>query len=325
MGHRTDTHKQGWEQSDFPILCGTCLGENPYVRMTKSEFARECKVCIRPFTVFRWKPSSDSRYKKTEVCQTCAKLKNVCQTCLFDLDFGLPVELRDKFIDQNAMVAMPKDAINRDFWANNVNADIDKLELPYKDVKLQGALAEIAKKFGPSSRRNLPKVCTFYVRGLCTRGTACPYRHENINDDDLESLKKGVNIDEKIRDRFHGVNDPIAKKILDRVKESNLPKEPEDPNITTLFLGNIEANSKVEEDLKKQLEGYGKIKALKVVQKQGCAFVCYHARESAAKAMECLYDRFFLNGDNSKKIKVLWAKSQLEMPTAASHHGHKHG
>jgi pre-mRNA-splicing factor RBM22/SLT11 len=33
------------------------------------------------------------------VCQTCAKLKNVCQTCLFDLDFGLPVELRDKFID----------------------------------------------------------------------------------------------------------------------------------------------------------------------------------------------------------------------------------
>ena len=89
--------------------------------MTKSEFARECKVCMRPFTVFRWKPGSDARYKKTEICQTCAKLKNVCQTCLFDLDFGLPVELRDKFIDQTAIVAMPKDETNRDFWANNVN------------------------------------------------------------------------------------------------------------------------------------------------------------------------------------------------------------
>jgi pre-mRNA-splicing factor RBM22/SLT11 len=96
-------NKQGWEKSDFPILCETCLGDNPYLRMAKSEFARECKVCQRPFTVFRWKPDSSGsgqlRYKKTEICQTCAKLKNVCQTCLFDLDFGLPVELRDKFID----------------------------------------------------------------------------------------------------------------------------------------------------------------------------------------------------------------------------------
>ena len=121
MGFRTGPNKQGWEQSDFPILCNTCLGDNPYVRMTKSEFARECKVCQRPFTVFRWKPGNDARYKKTEVCQTCAKLKNVCQTCLFDLDFGLPVELRDKFIDSTAVVAMPKDATNRDFWANTVN------------------------------------------------------------------------------------------------------------------------------------------------------------------------------------------------------------
>ena len=28
------------------------------------------------------------RYKKTEVCQTCSKLKNICQTCLFDLEYG---------------------------------------------------------------------------------------------------------------------------------------------------------------------------------------------------------------------------------------------
>ena len=33
------------------------------------------------------------RYKKTEVCQTCAKTKNVCQTCLLDLEYGLPVQV----------------------------------------------------------------------------------------------------------------------------------------------------------------------------------------------------------------------------------------
>jgi len=38
----------------------------------------------------------------------------------------------------------------------------------------------------------------------------CPYRHENITEQDLESLKKGINIDEKIKERFNGINDPIA-------------------------------------------------------------------------------------------------------------------
>ena len=138
LGIRSGVNKQGWEKSDFPILCETCLGDNPYVRMTKAEHARDCKICQRPFTVFRWKPGSKSstestRYKKTEICCTCAKLKNVCQTCIFDLDFGLPVELRDKFIDKTELISMPKDMANKDYWAHQMNANIDKLDLPYKD------------------------------------------------------------------------------------------------------------------------------------------------------------------------------------------------
>ena len=39
------------------------------------------------------------RFKKTEVCQTCAKLKNVCQTCMLDLEYGLPVEVPCASID----------------------------------------------------------------------------------------------------------------------------------------------------------------------------------------------------------------------------------
>jgi len=50
---------------------------------------------------------------------------------LFDLDFGLPVEVRDKYIDQSKMMIMPKEQSNKDYWANNVNDNIDKLVLPF--------------------------------------------------------------------------------------------------------------------------------------------------------------------------------------------------
>jgi pre-mRNA-splicing factor RBM22/SLT11 len=161
---------------------------------------------------------------------------------------------------------MPKDPTNRDFWANQVNQNIEELELPYKNPEIQDALKEISKKFTPSQRRNQPHICTFYIRGQCTRGNLCPYRHENITEEDLESIKKGGNIDERIRDRFHGINDPIAKKILDKVKEAHLPTPPADLNITTLFIGGID-DTLDEDDLLKQLDPFGKIKSLKLIHR----------------------------------------------------------
>ena len=41
---RSGQNKQGWEQTDFPILCESCLGDNPYIRMLKEPHGKECKV-----------------------------------------------------------------------------------------------------------------------------------------------------------------------------------------------------------------------------------------------------------------------------------------
>lgn len=48
-------NKQGWEMSEFPSICETCLGNNPYLKMMKDKFGDECKICKRPYTVFKWK------------------------------------------------------------------------------------------------------------------------------------------------------------------------------------------------------------------------------------------------------------------------------
>lgn len=189
-------NRRNWEASDFPILCETCLGENPYVRMTKDKYGSECKICMRPFTVFRWCPGQGMRYKRTDICQTCAKLKNVCQTCIFDLEFGVPVQLRDKVLADAAAksITQPKSELNREYFMQHLGDkanDVQKLLSNPEGKGLGSAAVEAAKeklkklgRQGPYYKRNAPKICTFYLKGMCKRGEECPYRHEKPTDPD---------------------------------------------------------------------------------------------------------------------------------------------
>jgi pre-mRNA-splicing factor RBM22/SLT11 len=238
LGSRGDLHKVGWEVSEFPILCDTCLGTTPYVRMTKAEWDKECKICTRPFIVFRWKPGSNARFKKTEICQTCAKVKNVCQTCLFDLQFGLPVEVRDKFLKEK--VEMPRDAVNRDFFSHRNTKNLDKLDLPYNKEDAYPVLEKLSRK-EQSFSRNLPHICSFFVKGNCARGQDCPYRHELPEINELS--------DQNLSNRYHGMNDPVAKKILKGYVDSKPPKPPADINITTLYIPGLTDDSIRDKDL----------------------------------------------------------------------------
>lgn len=47
-----------------------------YVRMSKQEYGAECKICTRPFTVFKWNPGQGARFKKT-VSTPVSKLEAV--------------------------------------------------------------------------------------------------------------------------------------------------------------------------------------------------------------------------------------------------------
>lgn len=76
------------------------------------------QICLRPFTTFRWRPGGKGeksccgrccaivllnacgyctgKFRTTEICQTCAKLRNACQSCILDLVYHLPIQIRDQ-------------------------------------------------------------------------------------------------------------------------------------------------------------------------------------------------------------------------------------
>lgn len=154
---------------------------------TKEKYGKECKICARPFTVFRWCPGARMRFKKTEICQTCSKLKNVCQTCLLDLEYGLPIQVRDAAL--KIQDDLPRNEVNKEYYIQNLDnqmAKSDPTQPSNSALKSKGAsdlLLRLART-APYYKRNRPHVCSFWVKGECRRGEECPYRHEKPTDPD---------------------------------------------------------------------------------------------------------------------------------------------
>ncbi|KAJ8755246.1 hypothetical protein K2173_019044 [Erythroxylum novogranatense] len=306
MAHRLlrDVEADGWERSDFPILCESCLGDNPYVRMTRAEFDKECKICTRPFTVFRWRPGRDARFKKTEVCQTCSKLKNVCQVCLLDLEYGLPVQVRDTSLSINSNDAIPKSDVNREYFAEEhdrrARAGID-YESSYGKVRPNDTILKL-QRTTPYYKRNRAHVCSFYIRGECTRGAECPYRHEMPVTGELSQ--------QNIKDRYYGVNDPVALKLLSKAGEMPSLEPPDDESIRTLYVGGLDGRI-TEQDLRDNFYAHGEIESVKIVPQRAIAFVTYTTREGAEKAAEELVNKLVIKG---LRLKLMWGRPQAPKP-----------
>ena len=117
---KRDDVKQKWEETEFPLVCETCLGDNAYLRMTKESHGKKCRICEAPFTVFAWQAGTKGRLKKVEICRTCAQAKNVCQVCIYDLQYGLPVKVRDKILKESGSSggagAIPQSNANRSWY-----------------------------------------------------------------------------------------------------------------------------------------------------------------------------------------------------------------
>jgi hypothetical protein len=186
------------------------LGDNPNVRMVKLPFGHKaCKISKLPYQGFRWKAGTHGRQKETVISLAVAKEKNICQACLNDLKFGLPVGVRDAIIHENAKKRkleepmLPKSFTSTsssyqypkllsDPWADG-SEDTEEFQEEITNSIASTQLRQFShqlsqKAFSSSSNkhndpksipfRNLPKLCSFWLKNGCRRVETkrCPFR-----------------------------------------------------------------------------------------------------------------------------------------------------
>ncbi|KAL4997528.1 Pre-mRNA-splicing factor slt11 [Aspergillus recurvatus] len=304
---KQDLNRSGWETTDFPSVCENCLPENPYVQMLKEDYGAECKICTRPFTIFRWKADRTARTKRTNICLTCARLKNCCQCCMLDLSFGLPIVVRDAALK---MVAPgPESSINREYYAQGHEKEIEEgrgavEEYEKTDEKARELLRRLANS-EPYYRKprqleapqedgeaeapsDVPVVKSRYGNG------PGPVR--------TSESRRGTPLPGRGRGGVRGGRPFPGTAQLPPSQADILP--PADPNITSLFVTGIE-DDLPEHALRSFFVQFGQLRSLICSHRAHCAFINYATRESAEAAAKHCQGRAVVQGC---PLRVRWGK-----------------
>jgi pre-mRNA-splicing factor RBM22/SLT11 len=300
---------QKWEESDFPILCSSCLGPNPALRMTRQSFGQACKVCSKPHTLFRWAPGSGLKFRRTEICGLCAKLKGVCQSCMLDLKYGLPVQVRDAVL--GIKEAVPRQEVNREYYMALHAQRLAKGTASFGLIDYEGVdpvgkaiLSDLAEKVKAGAfqdpalaKRNLAPVCTFYAKGTCNRGEACPFRHE-LSTESVQSAKS-------YHARYYGEDDWVANRMMETLvpgaKEER--SRVSDSNATAL---QISRSALSDAQLEAYFGGFGRV--ARVIRSGGgdaAGIIEFASRADAEAAAHACLGQISIEG---VPVRISWAK-----------------
>ena len=302
---KQDLNRAGWETTDMPSVCERCLPDNPYVQMVKEDYGSECKVCTRPFTLFKWKADRNARQKRTIICLTCARLKNCCQCCMLDLSYGLPITIRDQALK---MIAPgPQSSINREYYAQNNEKEIEEgrggLEAYDKtDEKARELLTKLARSEPYSRKRRIEED----VAGSDMKALPPP-----------ESLTEGATVlpssNQNGEKRQRTAGDRQTPKSSARgARQAPTRKEPSeadwipprDPHIQTLMALGIE-DDLPEYKIREFFEKFGKLQSLVCSHRAHCAFVNYTSRQDAETAADACRGRAIVAGC---PLRVTWGR-----------------
>ncbi|KAK4119343.1 hypothetical protein N657DRAFT_627015 [Parathielavia appendiculata] len=287
---KQDLNRSGWETTDFPSVCEQCLPENPYVKMLKEDYGAECKLCTRPFTVFSWSGDgrAHGRKARTNICLTCARLKNACQCCIRDLKYGLNIIMRD--VALNMASAGPQSEINREYFAQNNERAIEEGRVGVEEH-------EKADEKGRELLRRLAQSKPYFRKGreVDEEGNVVAGGSGSASGGNV-AVGAGLGGAGPIRTRdlraaaAVGAKAGLRKRPLIANAPPPGPKDwipPNDRNIMSLFVTGIE-DDLPEYKIRDFFKVFGKIKSLVVSHMTHCAFVNFETREGAEKAAaEC--------------------------------------
>ncbi|KAJ4865359.1 RNA recognition motif domain-containing protein [Trichoderma breve] len=305
---KQDLNRSGWETTDFPSVCENCLPENPMVKMLKEDYGAECKLncqCTRPFTVFSWAAErAQGRKRRTNVCLTCARLKNCCQSCMLDLSFGLPITVRDAALK---MIAPgPRSDVNREYFAQNNEKLIEEGKAGTEEYeKTDEKARELLRRLAASKPyfRKGRTVDESELAGARAGGNAAvgagvggpgPIRTR----DSRAAAAAGARPGGKGRGRPAF---PSAAQLPPSPKDW-LP--PDDPNIMSLFVTGVE-DDLPEHKLRDFFKVHGKIKSLVCSHMSHCAFINYETRDGAEKAAAACQGRAVIAGC---PLRIRWGQ-----------------
>ncbi|OGM45112.1 pre-mRNA-splicing factor slt11 [Aspergillus bombycis] len=307
---KQDLNRSGWETTDFPSVCETCLPDNPYVQMLKEDHGAECKICTRPFTIFRWKADRTARTKRTAICLTCARLKNCCQCCMLDLSFGLPIVVRDAALK---MVAPgPESTINREYYAQEHEKEIEEgrgaVEAYEKtDEKARELLRRLANS-EPYYRKprqleapqdeesEKPSTHTPVVHSRYGNGPGPIRTAESRRGAPLPGRGRG-----NMRGGRGGRPFPGTAQ-LPPSQEDILP--PADPNVTSLFATGVE-DDLPEHTLRTFFSQFGQLRSLVCSHRAHSAFINFATREGAEAAANHCQGKAVIQGC---PLRIRWGK-----------------
>lgn len=297
---RSDINRATWEDSEVPAVCEACLGSNPYIRMIREKYGEECKLCTRPFTMFRWLPEKGSKYKRTAICLTCARQRNCCQSCMLDLTYGLPIALRDaalKMVGSGSSVHENSNAVIKQYIAQNFEAS--------EEASLDGAKrraleeSEAAKKL------------------LQSLATALPYYKQKHKQHPQLAERSQLPTETSTAGKILAQE---VGKIASKLPLSGNPVPPADKSITSLFIMGIE-DDLPENLIVNHFKQFGNVVSIVCIHRARCAFITFSSRASAELAAVKGTKpegsgKFIIKGC---KLRLAWSKPR---PLGSSHSEH---
>ncbi|PLB50656.1 pre-mRNA-splicing factor slt11 [Aspergillus steynii IBT 23096] len=306
---KQDLNRSGWETTDFPSVCENCLPENPYVQMLKEDYGAECKICTRPFTIFRWKADRTARTKRTAICLTCARLKNCCQCCMLDLSFGLPIVVRDAALK---MVAPgPESTINREYYAQGHEKEIEEgrgavEEYEKTDEKARDLLRRLAHS-EPYYRKPRQIEAARDEEGEAPSSEGPVHSRYGNGPGPIRTSdsRRGTALPGRGRGGARGGRGgrPFPGTAqLPPSQDDILP--PADPNVTSLFITGVE-DDLPEHTLRSFFSEFGQLRSLVCSHRAHSAFVNFATREGAEAAAKQCQGKAVIKGC---PLRIRWGK-----------------